>query len=1073
MNYQDRTKEELIIELQKLLHENNSLKESYQKEITSRKKSENAFREGEAKMKSIFRAAPTGIGVIVNRNIRFVNQRFIEMLGYSEKELIGQNSRMVYLTDEEFDRVGKYKYEQIKKYGTGTIETQLVRKDGGIIDILLSSIPIDLNDPSKGITFTATDITDRKKVYEELLIAKERIEKSEKKFRELFEKSGDAILIIENGNFIDCNQSTVEMLGYDYKNDFLTVHPSELSPEFQPDGNESSEKANQMLEIALKLGTHRFEWIHVKRNGDLFPVEVLLTTIVNNDDNKVIHAVWRDISERKHVEKKLNENENIFKLITENSFDFIWTMDMQMNITYASDSVRRLLGYSPAEIRKINVKELYSPEEFKIIQNILAEELAKGNPHKGVIFKAKHLRKDKTEFRVEIQATIIYNDKNEPILIQGYTRDISIQAEAEKKLLRSEERYRMLFDYSPDPIMVHDGSKILDINPATLEAVGLKDKQDLIGRDPFGMIHPEDREKSVQRLEELVKNKKPLKTEEFRFITPQNEIRTVLATPVPVIYDEKQAFMINYHDITERKKADVELQRSEKRFKRLFESLGDAVYVAKIGGENKGQILEANPAAVKQSGYSKTELLKMNIVRDMYVAGSGEINTDDWDSELHSGSIVTTTEKKRRKDGTEYWTEVIVTPFDFKGEKASLSINHDITNRKVGEENLTKALGKATESDRLKSAFLANMSHEIRTPMNGILGFSDLLKDPALSGDEQQEYIKIIEKSGRRMLNTINDIIDISRIEAGQIDVTLSEVNINDQIDYLHTFFRPEAENKNIKLLMKKGLSNEDSIVKTDREKLYSILTNLVKNAIKYSHQGSIEFGYNLKNENEFSELEFYVEDSGIGIPKDRQKAIFGRFIQADIEDKHVYEGSGLGLAISKAYVEMLGGKMSLVSEENIGSKFCFTLPYNFLIKENTITSNEKLTDSIPKIKKLKILIADDEITAEIYLTLVLKNFKDEILFAKTGVEAVEIIRNKPDIDLILMDIRMPEMDGYEATREIRKFNKKVIIIAQTAFGLIGDKERAINAGCDDYISKPIKKNELVALVEKYFKLED
>lgn len=379
---------------------------------------------------------------------------------------------------------------------------------------------------------------------------------------------------------------------------------------------------------------------------------------------------------------------------------------------------------------------------------------------------------------------------------------------------------------------------------------------------------------------------------------------------------------------------------------------------------------------------------------------------------------------------------------------------------------LLKAKEKAEESDRLKSAFLANMSHEIRTPMNGILGFAQILKEPDLTGAEQQQYIEIIEKSGARMLNIINDIIHISKIEAGLMEFDIVETNINEQIEYIFTFFKPEAEAKGIKLYYTNPLPSREAIIKTDREKVYAILTNLVKNAIKYSHEGSIEFGY--KNKGEV--FEFYVKDTGIGIPKDRQEAIFERFIQADIFDKMAKQGAGLGLSISKAYVEMLGGKIWVESQEGKGSTFYFTLPYNAEPVKEIIDRKLEPSKKNDSIRKLKILVAEDDKVSEMLIDSFVKPFCKEILKARTGVEAVAACLAKPDIDLILMDIRMPKLGGYEATQQIREFNKEVVIIAQTAHGLTGDREKAIESGCNDYISKPINKDELHALIIKYSK---
>ena len=375
---------------------------------------------------------------------------------------------------------------------------------------------------------------------------------------------------------------------------------------------------------------------------------------------------------------------------------------------------------------------------------------------------------------------------------------------------------------------------------------------------------------------------------------------------------------------------------------------------------------------------------------------------------------------------------------------------------------------KAEESERLKSAFLANMSHEIRTPMNGILGFTSLLEDPGLTGEKQHEYIQIIEKSGIRMLNIINDIIDISKIESGLMKVHIKESDIKEQMEYIYTFFKPEVEAKGMKLIFRSTLPANEAIIQTDREKLFAILTNLVKNAIKYSNEGTIEFGYDrVTNGND--SLQFYVKDTGTGIPKDRQEAIFERFIQADITDTRTQQGAGLGLAITKAYVDMLGGKIWVESKEGKGSTFYFTLT-NIEQKIESFVPDEDIDYPMNReVSGLKILIAEDDEPSEMLLATFVKTLGKEIIKVQNGIDAVEACRNNPDLDLVLMDIQMPKMNGYDATRNIRQFNKDVVIIAETAYGLSGDREKAIEAGCNDYISKPINDNEFRRLIQKHF----
>ncbi|WP_378174652.1 histidine kinase dimerization/phospho-acceptor domain-containing protein [Aquimarina sp. SS2-1] len=380
-----------------------------------------------------------------------------------------------------------------------------------------------------------------------------------------------------------------------------------------------------------------------------------------------------------------------------------------------------------------------------------------------------------------------------------------------------------------------------------------------------------------------------------------------------------------YHSLTYRQKfeeAEKVIQLSESRYQTLTDISPVGIFMTKANGKTTF----VNEKWCEISGLSQQEAMDDGWLKAVHPEDRKKLKSGWYDDAKRRDSSHAEY-RFLRPDGSIKWVLGQAIPeYNEKNEIIGyVGTTTDITELKLYEIELNKMKDKAEESDRLKSAFLANMSHEIRTPMNGILGFAELLKEPVLTGDEQQLYISLIEESGARMLNIIRDIIDISKIESGQVKVFLSEVNINEQVTYLYQFFKPEADRKELQLSYNNSLSEENAVIKTDKEKFNAILTNLVKNALKYTPEGSVSFGYEVKEKF----LQFFVKDTGMGIAQDRQKAIFERFVQADIENNYAIEGAGIGLSIAKAYTEMLGGKIWLESKKDMGTIFYFTIPYN------------------------------------------------------------------------------------------------------------------------------------------------
>lgn len=544
-----------------------------------------------------------------------------------------------------------------------------------------------------------------------------------------------------------------------------------------------------------------------------------------------------------------------------------------------------------------------------------------------------------------------------------------------------------------------------------------------------------------------------------------------VAEKLTINLSDKNKELLAINELLEESHAEIiiskeKAEESEEKLKLIANNLVNGmIYQVVMLDENRRKFTYLSDSVQQLYGCAAQEVLENP---DLFYGKIHEDDSDDLKKKekkaLKTMSIFKAEVRVVNPDGTIRWSYFVSRPRMIGGLVYWDGIEIDITEQKNTENELLISKEKAEVSSRLKSAFLANMSHEIRTPMNAILGFSDLLKQQELTDEKKEKYFEIIQKSGERLLNVINDIIDISKVESGQMEIVISEFTVLEQIKEVHALFSTEAKAKGLSLHLKNSLPSNEMTIKSDNHKINAILVNLVKNAMKYCDEGSIEIGVEKKG----SHLEFYVKDTGIGIAKNRQIAIFDRFVQADIEDVKALQGSGLGLSISKAYAEMLGGEIWVDSEPGKGATFYFTIPGEIKIGGDMANGQNAIEKRENPINKLKVLIVEDDENSEIYISLIVDAFSDEVLIARNGEEAIELCRNNPRIDLILMDVKMPLMNGYEATRMIRQFNKEVIIIAQTAFAFSGDKNKAIAAGCNDYITKPINKDELREMIKKH-----
>lgn len=975
--------------------------------------------------------------------------------------------------------IAKHFQKAIEKGESYDLELELITAKGKNLWVRIIGHPILKNNKTIRVHGNIQDVTTRK-------LAENKLKESELKFRLLAEHTYDwEYWLDENNKYVYLSPACENVTGYKPA-DFFNK-PELLFDLVHPDFKEMvHDHYHDEVERPKETGDIKFQI--VSRTGETRWIEHNCTPVYDEHGHFLgRRGNNRDITERKKVAGALINSEEQFRSLMEQSPSVIELYDLSGLQISVNKAYEELWGFPASRtVNKFNVLKSKEVESTGLLAYIKRAYKGETTSLPEYEFDPTGATEAKGKGRKRWLKTRIYPLKN----ISGNVKNIVITHEdvtdrknAEQNLKKTEIQYQTLFNQIADPILVFDQKTkmILDCNTALINKYGytIEELQKMTPLD----LHPA--EEDLEQIKRNIDNKDESTPNEYLHIGKEGSIYYVETHTQDIIYKEQKAWITIIRDISERKQAEMKLiaaynkvEESERKFRELFEKSGDAILII----EN-GKFIDCNQATIKMLEYTTSDeflnvhpsklspkkqpdgrlsLEKANEM--MKMALNNGTHRFEWDHMKSNGEV--------------FPVEVLLTAISNNPDMEIIhAVWRDITYRKQAEVKLKAAVEKAEENDRLKSAFLANMSHEIRTPMNGILGFADLLKEPDLTGFEQQKYIGIIEKSGNRMLNIINDLIDISKLESGQMEVVISETDIIEQIDFIYTFFKPEVENKGINFTLKKPQQVKDTIIHSDREKIYAILTNLIKNAIKYTKEGSIEFGYEIKKEHKqrnvtdstpSSIIEFFVKDTGIGIAKDKQKVIFERFIQADISISSDYEGAGLGLSITKAYVEMLGGKIWVESEEGVGSKFYFTLPHNMVKEELSINENESVEAVSTQTKKIKVLIADDEETADTYLTILLKNIGKEILHAQNGVLAVDLCRSNPDIDLILMDIQMPKLDGYKATQQIREFNKEVIIIAQTAFALEGDREKSLEAGCNDYISKPVSKDELLAKIQKH-----
>jgi hypothetical protein len=500
-------------------------------------------------------------------------------------------------------------------------------------------------------------------------------------------------------------------------------------------------------------------------------------------------------------------------------------------------------------------------------------------------------------------------------------------------------------------------------------------------------------------------------------------------------------------------------EESKIKFESLFELASDGVFIS----DSFGSYLEMNQCGCTMLGYTKDELLKLSLKDLLQIDNPDQIlSNKDY---IMQGATGVSEMILVRKDRSCFAAEMSVI---FWQNGQMQGVIRDITERKKFENELIASKEKAEENDRLKTAFLQNMSHEIRTPMNAIMGFSDLLPEYFYDEERLIKYAGIIKEKGADLLEIIDDILNIARIEAGQMQSNPEDCTMSTffaEMEILFHEYQIRQNKTEVEFQLK--VSAEVNLLKVsiDTAKLKQILMNLVRNAFKFTLEGTIEVGCSFSGNNE---LYFYVSDTGIGIEKAKHSDIFKPFLQANRDNARLYGGTGLGLSIVHGFLDLMGGKIWLESEINDGCTFCFTLPYDLSEKPVAAKVIRQVELLVEPQNALVLILENDEYTAE-YLKEILSGIGLSFIHTQSGRAAADIC-SKQKIQLVLMDIRLPDMTGFEATRMIKSVDSEVKVIIQTAYSTLEDKRKALDAGCDEYISKPIKQDLLVSIINFYLK---
>lgn len=920
----------------------------------------------------------------------------------------------------------------------------------------------------------------------------------------------------KDGLILDCNDAFVHMIGSSRKA-LIGLDMIKLLPD---------SKLVVAIKQSLQTGEGKYEGVYKSITANKETPAKILFKGLRNDKNELYGGICiaEDLTESYRTKEVLKETEENYKLIFENTTDVYYRTSKDGTFITINPAIKDLLLIDRIEdILGKNVIELYANPSNRYA---LLNELENHGYVQNYLLDLK--RRDNTIITVQLNSKLVYGGNGEIDSIVGVFHDVTNRLDAEAERLRHLWFLESL-DIINEAIRVAvDDNEFLKRGLATLidafkcdNALVVSSENELANSWKIRSIAKSDNISCKDNITESINNSN-IDGEMFNrismyrnlFVIDDNNrgeisefsrnigVKAQMMFPLQLNNGNSIIFCVNhckdsriwnkhekalFTEIANRLTDAINsfesselLYKSEEHHRNMIEATSEGYFEV----DDVGIIIVANNAMCEMIGYSLTELIskpyldfvapKSRNSIENKLSYRGKLHLSSFDIEfLHkNGNVIYTLSSITRiksetnsNMGSFFFVTNITHQKKIELEKENFRKELEKKNIELEELNLNlkTALSKAEESDELKTLFIKNISHEVRTPLNGIIGFIEMLNQEDLTKEERREFTSYVMASSNQLTKIISDIMEFSKLEAGQIKINPKEFCLNNLVDDIYSHFDDIIIDKNkahIRFIAEKSLSDKECNVKADSDKIKEVLINLISNAIKFTLEGEIKYGYKVNKE----VIEFCVMDSGVGISLSDREIIFDKFRQGADTDSAVYGGNGLGLTISKSLIEMLGGKIWFESEVGKGTKFYFTIP-------KAISYNEKNNkdNSLYNWSDKKILIVDDVIDVYQLLSIYLRDTKAQHLFAENGREAIRLCKENPDIDIVLLDIQLPDMNGYEVLKEIKKIRNELPVIAQTAFALSGDKEKVMKAGFNNYITKPIYKKSLLNHINKIF----